>query len=201
MGRRRKPLTFPLGRWQALRAASTRLRSAGNIWKKLKEQRKKAPGKHRVRPGEGRLWGAGSKCGEEVGVTHFFTGIFPSGFSCILSFTRLVGQKAACQALGLGDIAPQAKARQAGTYILSRKVLREALAVSGCLTRASTSSAQSCRTPEHSSQAPDLKDACTTPWPRPVSREVQAVPGAKPQARYPHTPCPHSPCRRQSCGR
>lgn len=35
-----KPLTLPFGRWQALRAASTRLRSAGNIWKKLKEQRK-----------------------------------------------------------------------------------------------------------------------------------------------------------------
>ena len=31
---------MPLARWQALRAASTRLRSAGNIWKKLKEQRK-----------------------------------------------------------------------------------------------------------------------------------------------------------------
>lgn len=41
-----KPLTLPLGRWHALRAASTRLRSAGNIWKKLKEQRK-VPGKER----------------------------------------------------------------------------------------------------------------------------------------------------------
>lgn len=35
-----EPLTLPLARWQALRAASTRFRSAGNIWKKLKEQRK-----------------------------------------------------------------------------------------------------------------------------------------------------------------
>lgn len=54
---------------------------------------------------------------------------------------------------GLAHSAPQPKARQAGTHILSRKVLREVLDVRGCLTRASTSSAQSCRPPEHSHQA------------------------------------------------
>ena len=37
--------------------------------------------------------GKGRTCGEGIGETHFFTGIFPSGLSCILSFTRLVGRK------------------------------------------------------------------------------------------------------------
>lgn len=63
-------------------------------------------------PGERRLCGAGKKWGKAGRETHFFTGIFPSGLSCILSFTRLVGQKAACQALGLARLALKAKARQ-----------------------------------------------------------------------------------------
>lgn len=59
-------LTLPLGRWQALRAASTRLRSAGNIWKKLKEQRK-APGKERGQAWKGKALGSWSEVGEELG--------------------------------------------------------------------------------------------------------------------------------------
>lgn len=65
--------------------------------------------------------------------------------------------------------------------------MRGALAVSGCLARARTSSAQSCKTPEHSSQALDLRGVHTTPRSSPVSQEVRAPPGAEPQARGP--PC------------
>lgn len=77
--------------------------------------------------------------------THFFTGILPSGLSCILSFTRLVGQKTPVRPWGWHSV-PHSEAGPAGTYILSRKVVRGALAVSGCLARASISSAQSCGT-------------------------------------------------------
>lgn len=66
-----------------------------------------------------------------------FTGIFPSGLSCILSFTRLVGRKQPVKAQSR-TLNPEGQA--GGHYILSRKVLREALAASGCLARASTSS-------------------------------------------------------------
>lgn len=48
---------MPFGRWQALRAASTRLRSAGNIWKKLKKQRK-APGQERGQAWRGKALGS-----------------------------------------------------------------------------------------------------------------------------------------------
>lgn len=46
----------------------------------------------------------------------------------------------------------EAGSGETDTYILSRNVLREALAVIGCLARASTSSAQSYRT-----QSPEVK--------------------------------------------
>lgn len=143
-------------------------------------------------PGEGRLWRAGWTCGEGTGVeTHFFTGIFPSELSCILSFTRLVGRKQPVRPwAGTLSRPPPPKDRQTGTYILSRKVVRGALAVSGCFTRVSISSAQSCRTPEHSSQASDLKGVHATPRPRPDSQEVQAMLGAEPQARCPQRTLP-----------
>lgn len=101
-----EPLTLPFGRWQALRAASTRFRSAGNIWKKLEKTKRERPAGQRDRcQPRGELvevwegsWG-----------THFFTGIFPSALSCILSFTRLQGQRAVCQGLGADAPAAQAK--------------------------------------------------------------------------------------------
>lgn len=129
-----------------------------------------------------------------AGETHFFTGIFPSGLSCILSFTRLVGRKVAYQGPGAGTWSPHADVRHTeaghtGTYILSKKVLREALAVSGCLTRASTSSAQLCRTPEHSSETPLATHGCPHPLqPRPVLQEPRATPGTQPQACAAHLP-------------
>lgn len=68
-------------------------------------------GKARSQLKEGGLWGAGRKCGEGTGQAHFFTGIFPSGLSCILSFTRLVGQKARRQARRPAHSALRSKAR------------------------------------------------------------------------------------------
>lgn len=183
-----EPLTLPLGRWQALRAASTRLRSAGNIWKKLKKQRK-APGKEK-----GEAWGAKALGSSEAmwggsrGDSLLHRNL-PFRVELHPELHQADGQKAARQGPGLAPLAPQAKARLAGTYILSRKVLRQALAVSGCLARARTSSAQACRTPEHSSQhpppPPPPRDAPTTSRPRPASEEVQALPSAQPQASCP----------------
>jgi hypothetical protein len=63
-----------------------------------------------------------------------------------LSFTRLEGAESSRSGQGLPCSVPRAKATCAGSYILSRKVLRGALVVAGCLAKASTSSAQSCRT-------------------------------------------------------
>lgn len=188
-----EPLTLPFGRWQALRAASTRFRSAGNIWKKLEKTKRERPAGQRDRcQPRGELvevwegsWG-----------THFFTGIFPSALSCILSFTRLQGQRAVCQGLGLMHLRHRLRTQGSGlgAYILSRNVMRGALAVSGCLAKVRTSSAQSCRAREHSTQASSDK----------LSPATSHVPdgGTRPQARcFPQAPCPRSPYRRQSCGR
>ena len=125
--------------------------------------------------------GEGRMRGEGIGETHFFTGIFPSGLSCILSFTRLVGRKQPVRAQSCTLNPACTKARQVGTYILSRKVLREALAVSGCLARASTSSAQSCRTPEHSGQVPHPRGATTPHSPGLSPRISGQSPGPRPE--------------------
>lgn len=50
-------------------------------------------------PREGRLGELGGRQGQAQ-ETHFFTGIFPSGLSCILSFTRLEGWTVAHQSGG-----------------------------------------------------------------------------------------------------
>ena len=67
-------------------------------YRRILYQLRKASGKEGVsgleREGFGELGeGAGRTYREGIGETHFFTGILPSGLSCILSFTRLVGRK------------------------------------------------------------------------------------------------------------
>lgn len=59
--------------------------------KGTRQQRSRAKG--------GKAWGAGWLLGQAQ-ETHFFTGIFPSGLSCILSFTRLEGWTVAHQCGG-----------------------------------------------------------------------------------------------------
>lgn len=88
-----EPLTLPFGRWQALRAASTRLRSAGNIWKKLKEQRK-APGKERGQTWRGkavRSWG--EVWGESRGNSLFHRNL-PFGVELHLELDQAGGGRA-----------------------------------------------------------------------------------------------------------
>lgn len=151
------------------------MRSAGNIWKKLKKQRKESCLKREGLGSWVEVWGG--SWGDSLLHRNL-----PFRVQLHLELHQAGGIESSPSGCGAGTPGPRAKARWAGTYILSRNVLRGALAVSGCLARASTSSAQSCRTTEPSGQAhdhkgfPDHPTAC-------VSQGVQAIPGVKTQAR------------------